>query len=86
LLQNWPRNAYNVEDDEYETPTLVYCRELDSLVLASYITKSLEEEENSPPRIKDAVMDLVEETKNTLPPFQGYATTYSKDITSMPTP
>jgi hypothetical protein len=86
LLQNWPSNASNVEDDEYETLVFVYSRKLDSLVSANYITKSPKEEEESPPHIKDAVMDLEEETKNTLPPFQGYAITYSKDMTSMPTP
>jgi hypothetical protein len=52
LLQNWLINAFDIKDDEDETPMLTYSKELDSLVLASCITKSLEEEENSPPHIK----------------------------------
>jgi hypothetical protein len=63
------KNASNIEDNEYETPVLAYNKELDSLVLASCITKSLKEEESSTPQIKDVVMDSKEETNNTLPPF-----------------
>lgn len=69
MLQNWLKNASNIEDNEYETPVLAYNKELDSLVLASCITKSLKEEESSTPQIKDVVMDSKEETNNTLPPF-----------------
>ncbi len=70
LLRNWLRNTSDVEDNEYETLILAYSKELDSLVLANCITKSLEEEENSPPHIEDAMMDSEEETTNTLPPFK----------------
>jgi hypothetical protein len=63
LLQKWPRNISNVEDDEYETPILAYNRELDLLVSTSSITRSDVEEKNSPPYPKDVVMDLEKKTK-----------------------
>jgi hypothetical protein len=69
LLQNWPRNASNVEDNEYEKLVLDYNKELNSLISASYITKSPKKEENSPPHIKNAMTNSKEEMKNTLPPF-----------------
>jgi hypothetical protein len=72
LLQNWPRTISNIEDDEYQTLIFTYSRELDSLVSANCITRSPEEKESSPPHIEDVVMESKEETKNTLPPFQGY--------------
>ncbi len=64
------KNTSDVEDNEYETLVFTYNKELDSLVLANYITKSPKEEESSPPHIEDVVMDSEEETKNTLPPFK----------------
>jgi hypothetical protein len=62
LLQNWPRNASDAKDNEYETPVITYSRELYSLMLASFITKSLKEEESSPPHTEDVLMDSKEET------------------------
>jgi hypothetical protein len=86
LLQNWLINAFDIKDDEDETPILTYSKELDSLVSASCITKSLEEEENSPPHIKKiVVIDSTKEIENILPAFQGYATMNSKDMTLAPT-
>jgi len=35
----------------------------------NYITRSLEEEESSPPHIEDIMMNSKEEIKNILPPF-----------------
>jgi hypothetical protein len=58
LLQNWPRNASNVEENEYKTLVVAYGRELDSLISTSYIIRSLEEEESPPPHIENAMMDL----------------------------
>jgi hypothetical protein len=63
-----------------------YSKELDSLVLANHITKSPEEEKNSPPHTKHVVTNLKEETKNNLPPFQGYVVMDSEDMTPTPTP
>ncbi len=85
LLWNWAKNASNVEDDEYETLVLAYNKKLDSLISTSCITRSLEEEESSPPHIKDVVTNSKKEMENTLPPFQGYAKTNSKDMTLTPT-
>jgi len=84
LLWNWAKNASNVEDDEYETLVLAYNKKLDSLISTSCITRSLEEEESSPPHIEDVVTNSKKEMENTLPPFQGYAN--SKDMTLTPTP
>ncbi len=39
LLLKWPRNAFDVEDDAYETLVFVYNKELDVFVLANYNTK-----------------------------------------------
>jgi hypothetical protein len=86
LLQNWPRNIFDIENNEYETPIFTYSRELDSLVLANYITRSPKEEESSPPHTKNVVTDLEEETKNNLPPFQAYVIMDLKNMTSAPTP
>jgi hypothetical protein len=41
LLQNWPRNVFDIEDDEYKTLILTYNKELDSLISTNNITKSL---------------------------------------------
>jgi hypothetical protein len=59
---------------------------LDSLVSTNFITRSLKEEDNSPPHIEDTVMDSAEETNNTFPPFQGYAQMDLEDMTLAPTP
>ncbi len=72
LLQNWSKNAFDIEDNEYETLVLAYNKELDSLILANYITRSLKEEESSPPHIEYVVMDSEEETKNMLPTLSQY--------------
>jgi hypothetical protein len=74
LLQKWPRNVSNTKDNAYETIVLAYSRELDLLVLASSITKSYVEEDNSPPYLRDVIINLKEETMN------------SKDTTSVVTP
>ncbi len=78
MLWNWPKNASNVEDDEYKTPKLSYSKKLDSLILTSCITRSQEEEESSPPHIEDVVTNSKKEMENTLPPFQGYAKMFQK--------
>jgi hypothetical protein len=65
LLQNLPRNAFDVEDNEYKkTLVFAYNKKLGSLISASCITRSLEEEESSPPHIGDAVTNLEEEMMN----------------------
>ncbi len=69
LLRNWPRNTFAIKDDEYETLVLTCNRVLDSLMLASYITRSLEENESSPSHTKDVVIDLEKEIENVLLPF-----------------
>ncbi len=74
LLHKWPRNTSNIEDDAYETLELAYNKELDFLVLASSITRSNVEKENSPPYPEDATTDSKEETTN------------SKDTTLAATP
>ncbi len=86
MLQNWPRNASNTKDNEYETLVLAYSRKLDSLMLASCITRSPKEEESSPPHTEDVLMDSKEEIENTLPPFQGYAGMDSENMAPTPTP
>jgi hypothetical protein len=86
LLQNWPRNTSNAEDDEYETLIFTYNKELDSLISTNYITRNPKEEERSPPNIEDVVTNSKEETDNTFPPFQGYVATNLEDMTLMPTP
>jgi hypothetical protein len=40
------------KDNEYETLVFTYNRELDSLILANCVIRSLEEEKNSPPHKK----------------------------------
>jgi len=62
LLQKWLKNAFNAKNDALKTPILVYNRELDVLVSTSSIIKSNVEEESSLPYLKDAMMDLKEET------------------------
>jgi hypothetical protein len=62
LLQKWLNNAFNTKDDALKTPILVYNRELDVLVSTNSIIKSNVEEESSLPYLKDAMMDLKEET------------------------
>jgi len=64
LLHKWPKNTFNIEDDAYETPILAYNKELDFLVLASSITRSNVEEENSSPYPEDAVTNSKKETTN----------------------
>jgi hypothetical protein len=80
------RNVSEVEDNEYETLILIYKKKLDSLVSASCITRSLEEEKSLPPHTKDVVMDSKKEMENTLPPFQGYVIMNLEDMTLAPTP
>jgi hypothetical protein len=53
-----------IEDDAYETPILIYNKELDVLVSANSIIRSDVEEESSPPYSKDAMMNYEEETTN----------------------
>jgi hypothetical protein len=67
LLQNWLKNTSFTKEDEYKTPIFAYNIELDSLILTSYILRSPEEEETSPPHIKDAVTDLEKDLDNILP-------------------
>ncbi len=55
LLRNCLKNASDAKDDEYETLILTYNKLLDSLVLASCISRSRKEEENSPPHTEDVV-------------------------------
>jgi len=86
LLRNWLRNSFEVEDDEFKTPILIYNRKLDFLMLANCITRSPEEEESSPPHTKDVVRDSKKEMENTLPPFQGYVVINLEDMTLAPTP
>jgi hypothetical protein len=43
LHKKWPRNEANLENDVYESPTLVNIRKLDKLVLGVTITKEMEE-------------------------------------------
>ncbi len=43
LEKRWPRNDTDVEDDPYETPTLVYNREMDQLVVANIVNNEVEE-------------------------------------------
>jgi hypothetical protein len=56
------RNIFDVKDDAYETLVFAYSRKLD--VLGHSITKSDVEEENFPPYLEDAVMDLEKEMTN----------------------
>ncbi len=49
MLQKWPNNVSNVEDNAYETLVFAYNKELDVLVPANSITKSNVKEESSPP-------------------------------------
>jgi hypothetical protein len=49
LLRKWPNNVFDVENDAYETPVLVYNKELDILILVNCIIISNVEEESSPP-------------------------------------
>lgn len=70
LLQKWPKNASDTEDDAYETLVLAYNKELDIHVLASSITKSDVEEESSPPYPTYVMTNSEEEMtilKNTTP-------------------
>jgi hypothetical protein len=64
LLQKWPRNFFDVEDDAYKTPILAYNRELDILVSVSSITRSDVEKESSPPYSEDAMKDFKKEMIN----------------------
>ncbi len=61
MLQNWPKNTSNVEDNEYETSIFVYNKDLDSLVSTSCISRSPKEEENSPPHTEDTMMNSKDE-------------------------
>jgi hypothetical protein len=70
LLQKWPKNIPNVEDDAYETLVFTYNRELDLIELASSITISDVEKESSPPYLEDTMMDSKEETTNWRTPLQ----------------
>jgi hypothetical protein len=64
LLRKWSWNVFDTEDDAYETPVLTYNRELDLPILASSITRSNVEEDNSPPYPKDAMTNSKEEMTN----------------------
>jgi hypothetical protein len=44
LEKRWPRNDTDVKDDPYETPTLVYNREMNQLVVANIINSEVEKE------------------------------------------
>jgi len=69
LLWNWPMNASDIEDDEYNTPIFTYNKELESLISSNCITRSPEEEESLPPHIEDAMTNSKKEMENTLPPL-----------------
>jgi hypothetical protein len=32
INKKWPKNQSDLEEDEYKSPTLVYCREIDAMV------------------------------------------------------
>jgi len=64
LLWKWLKNDSDVENNAYKTLIFAYNKELELLVLASCITKSDVEEENSPPYPKDAMTDLEKEMMN----------------------
>jgi len=64
LLQKWPKNTFDVEDDVCKTPVLVYNKELDVLVSASFITRSNVEEESSSPYLENVVTHLKKEMMN----------------------
>jgi hypothetical protein len=32
INKKWPKNQSDLEENEYESPTLVYCREIDTMV------------------------------------------------------
>jgi hypothetical protein len=32
INKKWPENQSDLEEDEYESPTLVYCREINTMV------------------------------------------------------
>jgi len=74
LLQKWPKNIPNVEDDAYETLVFTYNRELDLIELASSITISDVEKESSPPYLEDTMMDSKEENEFGGHHFNGYTT------------
>jgi hypothetical protein len=40
LLQKWPRDTFDIEDDAYKTPIINYNIKLDVIILASSITRS----------------------------------------------
>jgi len=56
------------------------------LNIGQHITRSLEEEESSPPHTKDVVTYSKEEMENNLPPFQGYVVMDLEDMTLAPMP
>jgi hypothetical protein len=64
LLRKWPKNAFDAENDAYETPILAYNRELDVLVSAKSITKCDVEEESSSPYSKDVMTNSKKEMTN----------------------
>ncbi len=64
LLQKRPKNAFDTEDDAYETPIIAYNKELDIHVPASSITISDVEEENSPPYPTYVMTNSKKETTN----------------------
>jgi hypothetical protein len=64
LLRKWPKNVSDTENDAYETPVLTYNKELDIHVLASSITKSDVEEDNSPPYPTYVMTNSKEEMAN----------------------
>ncbi len=64
MLWKWLKNDSDVENNAYKTLIFAYNKELELLVLASCITKSDVEEENSPPYPKDAMTDLEKEMMN----------------------
>jgi hypothetical protein len=64
LLQKWLKNAYDVEDNAYETLLFACSKKLDVLISTSFITKSDVKEESFPPNLKDLVAYSKEETTN----------------------
>ncbi len=64
MLWKWPRNAFDVENDAYETLVLTYSKNLDILILANSITRSDVEEESSPPYPEDVVIGSKKEMMN----------------------
>jgi hypothetical protein len=66
LKKRWPRNNIDAEDDPYETPTFVYDREMDQLMVTNTFNRKVE---------KDNITRSNDEEKN-----ERQKTTHPRDM------